>query len=197
MFKLVIIGTIAVVAMAHPISHEMTEKINSKATTWKAADPATNPLSKYTHEELLQKLGTFIVPINGVHKRPQVTEVPTEFDARAQWPNFVHKVRDQQQCGSCWAFGASEALSDRFAISSNGKINQVLSPEDMVSCDTQDYGCGGGYMEKAWDYLEQFGIVTDSCFTYTAGGGNAPACASKCGDGEAFTKYKCQKGSIV
>lgn len=33
---------------------------------------------------------------------------PDSFDARSQWPNCVHAIRDQAQCGSCWAFSASE-----------------------------------------------------------------------------------------
>ena len=100
-----------------------------------------------------------------------MTVTPANFDARTQWPKFVHNVRDQQKCGSCWAFGASEAFSDRLAIASAGKTNVVLSPEDLVSCDTGDYGCGGGYMEHAWEYLLNTGIVSDTCFPYTAGTG--------------------------
>jgi cathepsin B len=80
-------------------------------------------------------LGTFIVPVNKAYPQGQVVATPTNFDARTQWPNYIHAVRDQQQCGSCWAFGASEAFSDRIAIATNGKINVVLSPEDLVSCD--------------------------------------------------------------
>ena len=41
-------------------------------------------------------------------------------------------------------------FSDRITIASKGKVDVVLSPEDMVSCDSGDYCCGGGYMENAW-----------------------------------------------
>ena len=51
-------------------------------------------------------------------------------------------------------------------------------------------------MDMAWEYLADHGVVTDSCFPYTAGSGYAPACASKCVDGSAFTKYKCKPNSI-
>jgi cathepsin B len=144
-------------------------------------------------------LGTYIAPRNAnkAYKKVNVVSTPTNFDAREQWPNLVHPIRDQAQCGSCWAFGASESLSDRFAISSNGNVNVVLSPEDMVSCDSSDYGCGGGYLENAWEYLENSGIVTESCFPYTAGSGIEAPCATKCVDGSAWTKYKCQSGSTV
>jgi len=116
-------------------------------------------------------------------------DVPDEFDARKQWQEFIHPIRDQQQCGSCWAFSASEVLSDRVAIAS-GKPSPVLSAEDLVSCDKKDHGCGGGDMPDAWNYLTTTGIVTDACFPYSAGTGHAPTCASRCVDSESFVRTK-------
>jgi cathepsin B len=174
----------------------MVKSIKAKTSLWESHDTETNPLNQYTHEQLLGMLGTYIVPSNKEYPESEVTAVPTNFDARTQWPNFVHAIRDQQQCGSCWAFGASEALSDRFAIASNGRVNVVLSPEDLVSCDRNDYGCNGGYMDMAWEYMDQHGIVSDACFPYTAGSGRAPSCATSCQNGQAFTKYQCVHGSV-
>eukprot|EP00217_Crustomastix_stigmatica_P000310 CAMPEP_0183820322 /NCGR_PEP_ID=MMETSP0803_2-20130417/64584_1 /TAXON_ID=195967 /ORGANISM="Crustomastix stigmata, Strain CCMP3273" /LENGTH=324 /DNA_ID=CAMNT_0026065219 /DNA_START=32 /DNA_END=1006 /DNA_ORIENTATION=+ len=116
--------------------------------------------------------------------------IPAQFDARQEWPSYIHPIRNQLMCGSCWAFAASEALSDRFAIASKGKVDVVLSPEDMVSCDTTDMGCNGGILDNAWQYLKSTGIVTDTCFPYTAGTGVAPTCETSCVDSEPFKKYK-------
>jgi len=121
--------------------------------------------------------------------------IPTAFDSRTQWPNCVHAIRDQQQCGSCWAFAASEALSDRFCIASNGSVNVVLSPEDMVECNSTNQGCNGGILGLAWKYLENQGITTDSCNPYTSGAGTVGKCPSTCVDGSAFKKFKCEAGS--
>eukprot|EP00762_Andalucia_godoyi_P002432 ANDGO_02713.mRNA.1 Cathepsin B-like cysteine proteinase 5 len=121
--------------------------------------------------------------------------VPTNFDARTQWPNCIHPIRDQQQCGSCWAFSASEALSDRFCIQSNGKVNVVLSPQWLVSCDTSSLGCQGGYLDTTWEYMESTGLPTDSCVPYTSGGGDSGSCPAKCTDGSAPTFYKVKAGS--
>lgn len=55
-------------------------------------------------------------------------DVPTAFDSRKQWPKCIHPIRNQEHCGSCWAFSGSEVLSDRLCIASNGTIDVVLSP---------------------------------------------------------------------
>lgn len=75
--------------------------------------------------------------------------LPSNFDWRKQG-NCVHSVLNQGQCGSCWAFGATEALSDRFCIASKGSVDVVLSPEQLVSCDSNDYGCQGGKFLKSY-----------------------------------------------
>jgi cathepsin B len=90
----------------------------------------------------------------------ELESIPSSFDARTQWPGAVHPIRDQEQCGSCWAFGATDALSDRFAIQTNLSTNVVLSPQQLVSCDNKNgnLGCDGGYLIVAWDYLQQTGV---------------------------------------
>jgi len=118
-------------------------------------------------------------------------DAPADFDSRTKWSGLIHPIRNQQHCGSCWAFSASEVLSDRVAIKT-GKKSPVLSAEDMVSCDKSDMGCKGGRLNSAWSYLEHTGIVTDTCFPYGAGNwketGVTPACRSTCADSESFKK---------
>lgn len=122
--------------------------------------------------------------------------IPDQFDARQKWPNLIHPIRDQQQCGSCWAFSASEVLSDRVAIAT-GKPSPVLSPEDMVSCDGKDMGCKGGALPNAWNYMTNNGLLNDKCFPYSAGNGDAPQCISKCKDGEPFRRTKAKSSYAI
>lgn len=49
--------------------------------------------------------------------------LPESFDARENWKEcaeVIGHVRDQSNCGSCWAFGATEAFNDRVCIKSAG-----------------------------------------------------------------------------
>jgi C1A family cysteine protease len=79
-----------------------------------------------------------------VHKP---TAIPDSFDARIQWPNCptMKEIRDQGSCGSCWAFGAVEAISDRICIKSKGQVAAHISAEDLLSCcRICGFGCQGG-----------------------------------------------------
>lgn len=206
MFKLTVVGTVVAMASAHytaskahPIRGELIAEIQAKAS-WEAHTPETNPLAGKTREELLALVSTYMPePKDAAEFDLEPSNaLPTNFDPRsdASWKSCIHPIRDQAQCGSCWAFGSSEALSDRFC---KAGTNVVLSPQDLVSCDYNNYGCDGGYLNLAWQYLTNTGIVTEGCFPYGSASGNAPACptSKKCADGAAWTKYKCKSGSVV
>ncbi|CAH1271242.1 CTSB [Branchiostoma lanceolatum] len=122
-------------------------------------------------------------------------ELPESFDAREQWPNCVEPIRNQGHCGSCWAFAATEVLSDRFCIQSHGQVKVDLSPQYMVSCDRSDYGCNGGYLSHAWNFLQTKGTVTNGCMPYASQKGQVPSCSSTCipGSTDGFGKYKARE----
>jgi len=143
----------------------------------------------------LNALDTSEFPEKNVTPR---NDVPENFDSRTQWPGCVHPIMDQGQCGSCWAFGATESMSDRFCIASKGSVNVVLSPQYQVSCDRFNLGCNGGFLTLAWRFLTTKGVPTDACWPYQAGGGQSPKCSEfdQCWDGTAEKFYYIQKGSV-
>jgi len=126
---------------------------------------------------------------------PQIIDpsLPTEFDGRKEWPGCIHPVLDQGDCGSCWAFAASEVLSDRFCIHSNGSINVVLSPQNLLSCEELNWGCAMGSLPMwAWRYLQNYGITTMGCVPYQSYGGDVPSCQNsdaECEDAEKWKLY--------
>jgi len=99
-------------------------------------------------------------------------ELPKNFDAREQWPTCqsIRAIRDQSSCGSCWAFGAVEAMSDRICIASGGNIQVSLSADDLLSCCSScGFGCNGGDPLAAWKFWVSDGIVTGSNYTAQEG----------------------------
>mmetsp|Transcript_16265 Transcript_16265/g.28092 ORF Transcript_16265/g.28092 Transcript_16265/m.28092 type:complete len:360 (+) Transcript_16265:63-1142(+) len=169
------------------------ERVNSNPTSTWTASLYEDVWAGMTVRDMVNMCGTnlegtlegFEIPI-----KEDVIEVPEEFDARQKWPDGLHPIRDQKTCGSCWAFSASEVLSDRFAIGSDNKVNVVLSPQDLVSCDPYDKGCNGGQLPTVWHYLSKVGAVSDSCLPYSSGDGKDGKCRRQCVDGENFIKYR-------
>ena len=78
----------------------------------------------------------------------------------------VTPVKNQQQCGSCWAFSSTGALESLYFINS-GKL-LTFSEQQLVDCDPQDEGCNGGLPEQAFEYTAEAGIETEQDYPYTA-----------------------------
>lgn len=75
--------------------------------------------------------------------------LPESFDSREKWPSCIGNVRNQLHCGSCWAFSGTSAFADRICINTGQSV--VLSPQQLVSCDTFDaHGCKGAMITSSW-----------------------------------------------
>lgn len=88
-------------------------------------------------------------------------DLPKAFDLRTK--GFVSPIKNQGQCGSCWAHATVESLED--AILRSGTPGLELSAQDMTSCNSQEYGCRGGEMQSA-DFLVSPGIALEKDFPY-------------------------------
>merc|ERR1712216_576715 len=71
----------------------------------------------------------------------------------------ITPIKNQGQCGSCWAFSATEAIESQMILGTGGKLAIALSPQQIASCapSTGTYGCqgcNGGFTEGAYEYVK-------------------------------------------
>ncbi|XP_063298100.1 cathepsin B [Pelobates fuscus] len=196
------------VPFLEPLSPDTINYINKLNTTWTAGHNFRT--SDLDHVKRL--CGTIL----GGPKPPTrysfagQMDLPENFDSREAWPNCptIKEIRDQGSCGSCWAFGAVEAISDRTCVHSNGKVNVEVSAEDLLSCCGSQcgMGCNGGYPGSAWDYWVEKGLVSGGLYDSHVGcrpysippcehhvNGSRPACKGEEGDTPKCVKA-CESG---
>jgi C1A family cysteine protease len=84
------------------------------------------------------------------------TQTKTQAPKTVSFQDLYTEVKDQAQCGSCWAFSATAAFEGRFALK-NGltKVAEEFSEQQLVDCDPESSGCNGGLMDFAYHYLSQ------------------------------------------
>ena len=90
--------------------------------------------------------------------------------------NVLSEVKNQGNCGSCWAFSSTSAIESYMRIN-NYTVNR-LSEQQLVDCSKENHGCGGGLMHLAFDYcIENKGLVSNDDYSYVAQG---QLCAIDC-----------------
>ena len=158
---------------------QLEEKINALKVQGEAAGwtftVGVNPAMQYTIEQLCNfkpELKPYHSGSNDYLKytqkggpwvSPDPTPTPTNTPPYAAYTGYYTPVRNQGSCGSCWAFGTIAAFESN--LKKNG-ITTDLSEQWLVSCNTDGWGCNGGWM--ADDYMVNPGAVLESCYPYTA-----------------------------
>eukprot|EP01063_Lacrimia_lanifica_P005438 TRINITY_DN1320_c1_g3_i1.p1 TRINITY_DN1320_c1_g3~~TRINITY_DN1320_c1_g3_i1.p1 ORF type:complete len:329 (+),score=107.69 TRINITY_DN1320_c1_g3_i1:53-1039(+) len=194
---------------------DLVKRVNDAQLTWRASVPTRFASTK----EAQALCGTYLKG-HELYKEPEnlatveydVSDLPAAFDARDAFPNcsVIGHVRDQSDCGSCWAFGATEAYEGRRCAQKGEDI--AFSEEDVLSCCNPlnlcfAMGCNGGNPGMALGWMSLGGVVTGgdygaegTCRPYTlapcshhsnssklppcpAAEYKTPACKKECGAG--------------
>jgi hypothetical protein len=150
------------------VTAEMVAEINAGQSSWEAHVPDGN----MTRGAVRRLCGSSISsphnqeselfrPVSEDYIATKLRNgVPAAFDARTNWPQclpIIGKVRNQGAgCGDCWAYGATQALQDRYCIATghNDSTRNLLSTEDTLACmdqfiGTPGQGCAGGDPQNA------------------------------------------------
>eukprot|EP00053_Salpingoeca_punica_P016713 m.158796 g.158796 ORF g.158796 m.158796 type:complete len:367 (-) comp17028_c4_seq3:284-1384(-) len=171
-----VLAALVAAAMAMP-QHRLSEQemlhhnmlrdiqvVNQAATTWRAGINRrfVNATRSFIKSQLGVKKGGPVLPML---EKVVAESLPSDYDTRIVWGDIcpsTKEVRDQSACGSCWAFGAVEAMTDRICIHTNGSQQTHISAQDLVTCCGMSCGsgCDGGYPAGAWHWWKQTGIVT-------------------------------------
>jgi C1A family cysteine protease len=131
-----------------------------------------NPFTHLTQEEFAATHLGYKAPKTASSRN--VTALPTDnLKATADWTTKMNAVKNQGQCGSCWAFSAIGALEGLHSIKKSNLMN--LAEQELVDCSGSygNEGCGGGLMDQAFQYIiAQGGIAATKDYPYTAADGD-------------------------
>jgi len=143
---------------------------NAKPNSWTAGWTSR---TDWSSAEFHRSQGTVVPPPSHpvrqvprpVHSWTQdsLSALPESVDWRAN--GWVDDVKDQGQCGSCWAFSAVGAMEGQHANVTGNLVS--LSEQNLVDCVSTCYGCGGGWMSYAMEYvLTNHGVDTETGYPY-------------------------------
>lgn len=116
----------------------------------------------------------------GMNGAPLTTSLPPSVDWRSNG-SLTTAVKNQNSCGSCWAFASTAALESHIAITT-GKLF-TLSVQELVSCVPNprkcggEGGCAGSTAELAYDFIAKHGMLEEWSFGYQSYNGNYVNCS--------------------
>lgn len=150
---------------------------NAKNLSWTMG---VNQFADLTEEEFKARVtGGLRIPKKSLRRAAtgpfNVTANPTSVDWTTK--GAVTPVKNQQQCGSCWAFSTTGSVEGAWFLVNGTLVS--LSEQQLVDCSGPEgnQGCNGGLMDDAFQYIiDNKGITTEAEYPYTAQDGT---CASK------------------
>jgi len=73
-------------------------------------------------------------------------------------------LKNQGECGSCWAFATTQAVQAAYALKNQSPV--ILSKQQLVDCDSKSNGCNGGLLHSALQYVQDNGLEIEADYRY-------------------------------
>jgi len=148
---------------------------------------AMNRYGDLTNAEFKAQFNGFVPIDNSFLREKNTAQLPTSnLPKEIDWTTSgkVTPVKDQGQCGSCWAFSSTGSLEASYAISNNVSGSDLisLSEQQLVDCSTAqgNQGCNGGLMDQAFQYvISNKGLGSESDYPYKAVDGTCQSVTSQ------------------
>ncbi len=158
------------------VTKEYTEQ-QRKTAPWEVVDYEQNIFRGWSVEDFRSFLGFTPTTTDDL----PLADIQDNLPSALSWQHTAcdHGPKDQDKCGGCWAFAVAGMVASRCCL--HTKDQGWLSPQELISCDSNDNGCNGGSPRLAANYVMlNAGLVPDACFPFK--------------DADAPCPYKCENG---
>ena len=158
---------------------EKIEKHNTNNDDWKMSINKFADLSSDEFKEMY--INGYKKPNYGLRRKQikidySIDDLPSEIDWTLK--GAVTEVKDQGQCGSCWAFSTTGSVEGAYFLSTGKLVS--FSEQQLVDCAGSygNQGCNGGLMEYGFKYIEDSGICAEQEYGYKAVDGKCTKCTT-------------------
>jgi len=155
---------------------EKDDEINNHNEQKSSYKLGHNQFSHLTHDEFKSDrgLGEYSNYAQFAKAQASLPKAPFTLDnttlTSVDWvtAGAVTAVKDQGQCGSCWAFSTTGALEGAYYLKYN--TLKAFSEQNLVDCDKTDSGCSGGLMDNGFAWVKtNGGLCAEADYAYTSG----------------------------
>ncbi|SBT35079.1 vivapain-2 [Plasmodium ovale wallikeri] len=122
-------------------------------------------LKKFSSNKYAHKFSNLINYYDVINKYKPEDAIVEDVNYDWRLHGGVTPVKDQANCGSCWAFSAVGSIESQYAIRKNEVVS--LSEQELVDCSSKNFGCFGGLVPLAFeDMIELGGLCSEEEYPY-------------------------------